>query len=157
PLRHLPAERGDAGQARRAPAWPRHLARHAGCGGGCGPAFNRRCEGRARLPRRPRRLVCLTRREGGVKRPDSRHIRCGRASDTVISALMYVARFAVFFGAEWAFFYWIPWADCRPLADLPTAEIAVGEIPPEATCYTINHGAVVFHYYRSLNEAPTPY
>src|SRR5262249_715714 len=65
PLRHFPPERGDTGETRGAPARPCHLARHAGHGGGRGRAISGGCKGRRRLPRRPRRLVDLPRRQGG--------------------------------------------------------------------------------------------
>ena len=65
PLRHLPAERGDAGQARRAPAWPGDLVGHAGGGESQRPAERGRCHGRPRLPGQSRGLVVSPWRQGG--------------------------------------------------------------------------------------------
>ena len=75
----------------------------------------------------------------------------------MIVALIYFWRFALFFCAELAFFYWIPSIACRPLAALQTEEVVPGPIPPEATCYTVDHGIVVFRDYRPFEQAPIPY
>ena len=75
----------------------------------------------------------------------------------MISTLVYSVRFALFFGAEWAFFYWIPWIACHPIPDLQKEKIVPGAIPANATCYTVDHGAIVFRYYRSFADVPIPY
>jgi hypothetical protein len=74
----------------------------------------------------------------------------------VISALAYLFRFALLPGVEAALFYWVARNTCRPLADLSTEETFGGAIPPEATCYTRDHGVISFHDFHALAEDPIP-
>ena len=73
------------------------------------------------------------------------------------STLAFFVRFAVFLGAEWAFIYWVPSMACQPLSQLARETIVAGPVPADATCYTVEHGHIVFRYYRAFTGSPIPY
>jgi len=77
-------------------------------------------------------------------------------SALVISTLVYFLRFALLLGVEVALFHWVAWNTCRPLADLRKEGTFGGAIPPEATCYTRDHGIIAFHDFRPYAEDPIP-
>jgi len=73
------------------------------------------------------------------------------------STLAFFVRFVLFLGVEWAFIYWVPSLACQPLSKLSQEKIVVGAVPAGTTCYTVEHGHIVFRYYRSFSESPIPY
>jgi len=74
----------------------------------------------------------------------------------MISVLVYLLRFGLLLGVEVALFYWVSRNTCRPLTGLNTEETFGGAIPPEATCYTRDHGTIAFHDFRPLSDDPIP-
>jgi hypothetical protein len=42
------------------------------------------------------------------------------------------------------FFSWAPWIDCRPVDELSVVTDQPIEIPPEASCFNVNHGEIQF-------------
>jgi hypothetical protein len=73
------------------------------------------------------------------------------------TTLAFFVRFALFLGVEWAFVYWVPSIACRPLSHLAQETLIAEPVPTGATCYTVEHGHIVFRYYRPFTESPVPY
>jgi len=73
------------------------------------------------------------------------------------STLAFFVRFVLFLGVEWAFIYWVPSLACQPLSKLSQEKIVVSAVAAGATCYTVEHGHIVFRYYRPISESPIPY
>lgn len=42
------------------------------------------------------------------------------------------------------FFFWAPWIDCRPISELSAVSDQPIEVPPDASCFNVNHGVIQF-------------
>ena len=70
------------------------------------------------------------------------------------TVLLWCARAFLMGGGLLTFFVWAPWLGCRPLADLANERIPVDRIPPDAGCYTVEQGKIVFASHGTVADDP---
>jgi hypothetical protein len=52
------------------------------------------------------------------------------------------------------FFLWAPWLSCKPISEISKEHVPVSGIPPDAECYTIEHGRIYFSTHPTISESP---
>jgi hypothetical protein len=68
--------------------------------------------------------------------------------------LFSLMQLALVGGIFLAFFSLTPWLGCRPISELPSGEQLLTPMPPNAVCFTNNHGHIAFHTHGLISQEP---
>jgi hypothetical protein len=68
--------------------------------------------------------------------------------------LISLMQLALVVGIFLAFFSLTPWLGCRPISELPSGQQLPTPTPPDAVCFTNNHGHIAFHTHGLISQEP---